>query len=96
MERQYLDIDNCITISNADKIKNGKEKIKDKKHLAKKIADNIVENLPFALDNEINNIYMKLYRAERYGFLEKDNDLIEKIIEVLNVKESDLVKIMKS
>lgn len=83
MSKKVLKIDDAITVSNADRIKNQAQKIKDKKHLASLICE--------SLNSNKDNVYMRLYRAEKDGFFGDNNDLINAICKELNVDESILV-----
>ena len=73
--KKFLKIDNAIIISNAERIKNGKEIIKDKKHLARLIEG----------DGNFENFYMRLYRAEKEGFINENKEMIDKLLTELNV-----------
>lgn len=81
--RNYLKIDDAIILSNAKRIENGIDKIKDKKHLAEILCEK--------LNNTKDNIYMKLYRAETQGFINENEELVNALISELGVEKSILV-----
>lgn len=83
MERKRLNIDASIIMANAEKIKNGESLIKDKKHLAEIIA--------LKIGDEKDNLYMRLYRAEKDGFIVENESLIKSLIGELNVSKEFLV-----
>lgn len=80
--RKKLDLTTCIAIANGKRAKNGKELIRDKRHLATLLpADEL----------KLTNVYMVLYRSETDGYLRPNKTLIAKLREVLDVKEKELV-----
>ena len=83
MNKMFLRIDDAIIISNAKRIQEGVEKIKDKKHLAGIICEKLQSNK--------DNTYMKLYRAENQGFVSENQELIDALISELGVDRSILV-----
>ena len=88
MARKFLDIDNCIIIHDVKQIKKepAEAKIKTKNKLAKEIHKRK------ALSGSKISIYTKLSRAEKDGFKQEDNDLIEALLSVLEVDRTELVK----
>lgn len=88
MVRKYLDIDNCIIIHDVKQIKKepAKPKIKTKNKLAKELFK---KN---DLKGSKISIYTKLSRAEKDGFKQEDNDLINAILSILEVDKEELIK----
>lgn len=81
--KRFLKVDEAIVISNAERIKEGKEIIKNKKHLSRIIAPK--------MKGESDNIYMQLYRAETLGFVSENVDLIDHISSELNVERDSII-----
>lgn len=88
MARKFLDIDNCIIINDVKQIKKipAEAKIKTKRRLAKKLV-----KLKLYSGTDVS-IYTKLSRYEKEGFKNKDTELVEAILKVLEVDESELIK----
>lgn len=80
--KKKLRIDDSIALSNAERVKNNLERINDKKHLAELLTDNDVEK---------ESLYMRLYRAEKNGFINENEDLIKKLTSFLGVDRSFMV-----
>lgn len=72
----YLDITNCLVIGNARRVKDKKEPIKS----------------IHALSDEFDTNYTKLYRYQKDGFYKRPETEISNIMEILMVKENELVK----
>lgn len=81
--KKILKIEDAITIANAERLRNGIEKIKDRKHLAEIIAEKLM--------GEKENIYMRLYRAEKSGFINENEELITAVMSELNVEKAFLI-----
>lgn len=87
-----LNLDDCIVLENARRIKNNIEKIKDLKDLSRKIiANNTIEN--FVDSKQINTLYVNLYRCQKDGFssLASKDSLIFDVLCILKVKREELV-----
>lgn len=81
--KKKLNIDNSIIICNAERIKQKRSQIKDKKHLSRILADK--------MNCDADNLYMRIYRAEKNGFLDVDNDLLKWISEELEIPTEDIL-----
>lgn len=89
--KKKLDIDNAIILSNAERLIQKKPTIKDKKHLAVIIANRLEQNLPFATEKEVRNLYMKLYRSEKDGFFNLDKNLLDLVLSELQIPENKIL-----
>jgi hypothetical protein len=81
--KYFLQIKDCIILSNAQRIKEGALKIVDRKHLASILAEK--------LNCEVDTAYMRIYRAEINGSSIVDEKLIKELISELKVERSSLV-----
>lgn len=91
----YLDIDNCILISDFERLKVGANiaPIQSKNELAK-----ILRTRTKFKKTSQSAIYTTMYRAENRGYKKRPDDLIEAILEILNsgldnvITEDHLIK----
>lgn len=83
-----LNVDNCIMIHDLKQIRKEppEKKIKTKRQLSKKMHKLKV------IEGSESSIYTKLWRNEREGFIVEPKELINSILKVLEVSESDLVE----
>ena len=88
-KRKFFDIDYCILISDARKEKS--ERVKSKNRLADKVLNH--SQIMKSAYKTKKAVYFKLYRYEKNGFLTEDFLLSNAICEILNIENSDLVKI---
>lgn len=91
-KKNKLNIKECLIIGNARRLRDKRPTIKGKKQLAE-----ILFTFPEIKKQSPNNngIYFKLYRYERDGFYINNEILIEKIMEILSVKRTELVSVIK-
>lgn len=89
MEVKYLNIDNCIILSDVKKIEQESvaKKTKTRRQLSKQIFKAKLMD-----DSSESSIYTKLYRFEREGYTKEPTDLIDAILKILNVSRVDLIK----
>jgi len=89
MEVKYLNIDNCIILSDVKKIEqeSAAKKTKTRRQLSKQIFKAKLMD-----DSSESSIYTKLYRFEREGYTKEPTDLIDAILKILNVSRVDLIK----
>lgn len=89
MEMKYLNIDNCIILSDVKKIENEStaKKTKTRRQLSKQIFKAKLMD-----DSSESSIYTKLYRFEREGYSKEPTDLINAVLKILNVSRVDLLK----
>jgi hypothetical protein len=81
-QKKKLEIESCLTLGNARRMELGKSPIKSMRRLAINVAD----------ENESsNNIYFKIYRYQKTGFINKPHSIIEKICDLLIVSEQELI-----
>lgn len=70
-------------MANAARLKAGLATIKDKKHLAEIIA--------LKIGDDKDNLYMRLYRAEKIGFINENESLIAALMDELNIEKDFLI-----
>lgn len=84
----FLDIDNCIILSDSRKIQKepAEKKTKTKRQLSKLIFKKKL------MPGSESSIYTKLYRAENDGFVKEPTELIDAILKILIVSREDMIK----
>lgn len=81
-----LDINNCIVIGDARRIKKGLPAIKSRRALAKYLR---WSHPGFGT---LNGIYSKLYRYEYDGFYKRNELMIKHVQAILLITEKELIK----
>jgi len=89
--KKFFDLDYCILISDAKKEKS--ERIKSKNQLSEKVLN--FSRITKEKYKTKKAVYFKLYRYENDGFLTEDTILSDAICKILNLENSDLVKVFE-
>lgn len=89
----YLALSDCITISDAEIIRQEKKDKRGNPIKKTKTLNRLAREM--VKGDKVNShsaIYTKMYRLEREGFQEEPKELVKKIMKALDVSREELIK----